>query len=163
MPKPELLECFDNPAPNRPYLIEHVAEEFTSVCPKTGHPDFGVVTLRYVPAGRCVELKAFKLYLQSFRSEGIFYEAVTSRIADDLIAAMDPRWLQLMTQWRGRGGIRSNITVEHGVYPAGAPGAAGPAPTDDDEDPFPGDDDEGQRLRPGEDDDDAPPPGFDDR
>ena len=115
MPDSTLLECFDNPQPQRDYLIEHVADEFTSVCPKTGHPDFGTVTVRFRPERFCVELKSLKLYLQSFRNEGIFYEAVTNRIADDLEAAMQPRWLQVQTDWRGRGGIRSVITVERGA------------------------------------------------
>lgn len=114
MPDVSLLECFDNPNPGRDYLIEHVAEEFTSVCPKTGHPDFAAVTVRFTPDKVCVELKALKLYLQSFRSEGIFYEAVTNRIADDLEAAMHPRWMVVETNWKGRGGIRSVITVETG-------------------------------------------------
>ncbi len=114
MPDVNLLECFENPAADRDYVIEHVAEEFTSVCPKTGHPDFGVVTLRYCPDQLCVELKALKLYYQSFRNEGIFYEAVTNRIRDDLVELMQPRWLELTTDWRGRGGIRSRITATHG-------------------------------------------------
>lgn len=110
----ELLECFDNPAPQRDYVIEHVAEEFTSVCPKTGHPDFGQVTVRYVADKQCVELKSLKLYLQAFRNRGIFYEAVTNQICDDLVAAMQPRWLVVQTNWRGRGGIRSIITASFG-------------------------------------------------
>jgi 7-cyano-7-deazaguanine reductase len=109
-----LLECFENPSPGRDYVIEHTADEFTSVCPKTGHPDFGTITLRYIPGDRCVELKALKLYYQSYRNDGIFYEAVTNRIADDLAAAMQPRWMVLETSWRGRGGIRSVIRVEVG-------------------------------------------------
>lgn len=117
MPDTDLLEFFDNPAPTRDFVIEHVAEEFTSVCPKTGHPDFGTVTFRYVPDKGCIELKALKLYLQSFRNEGIFYEAVTNRIADDLAAAMKPRWMIVETNWRGRGGIRSVIRVEVGKVP----------------------------------------------
>ena len=108
MPDPALLETF--PTPTRaPLLIEHVNEEFTSVCPVTGHPDFGQVILRYAPGAPCVELKSLKLYYQSFRNEGIYYEAVTNRIRDDLVAAMDPVWLQVITEWRGRGGIRSRI------------------------------------------------------
>ena len=139
MPDIKLLESFDNPSPGRPYVIEHVSEEFTSVCPKTGHPDFGNVILQYVPDAMCVELKSLKLYYQSFRNEGIFYEAVTNKIADDLNKAMAPAWLQLTTDWRGRGGIRSRITVELGEHP------------DDrrrDDDDY---DDE---------DDDSPPPGY---
>ncbi|MEX0775786.1 MAG: preQ(1) synthase [Phycisphaeraceae bacterium] len=114
MPDAALLECFANPQPRRDYVIEHIAEEFTSVCPKTGQPDFGTVTLRYSPAKRCVELKSLKLYYQSFRNQGIFYEAVTNQIADDLNKAMKPKWMVVETHWRGRGGIRSVITVEVG-------------------------------------------------
>ena len=117
MPNPTLLECFDNPSPNRDYLIEHVAQEFTSVCPKTGHPDFGTVTLQYIPDKLCVELKSLKLYLQAFRNEGIFYEAVTNQIRDDLVALMNPTWLQVVTTWRGRGGIRSVIRADTGDVP----------------------------------------------
>ena len=122
MPTPKLLEAFPTPA-DSPFLIEHIAEEFTSVCPKTGHPDFGAVTLRYSPraakdGGLCVELKSLKLYYQSFREEGIFYEAVTNRIRDDLAAAMKPAWLIVKTDWRGRGGIRSTIRAEAGDVPA---------------------------------------------
>ena len=117
MPNVSHLECFANPNPGRDFIIEHVSEEFTSVCPKTGHPDFGDVVLRYVPDQKCVELKSLKLYYQSFRSEGIFYEAVTNRIADDLATLMQPRWLVLETHWKGRGGIRSRIRVEHGNVP----------------------------------------------
>ena len=113
-----LLECFPNPNPDRPYVIEHVCQEFTSVCPKTGHPDFGTVTIRFAPNQKCVELKSLKLYYQGFRNEGIFYEAVTNRIADDLAQAMDPCWLLVVTDWRGRGGIRSQIRVERGDVPA---------------------------------------------
>lgn len=141
-----LLECFPNPATDRDYLIEHTAEEFTSVCPKTGHPDFGEVVVRYMPDRLCVELKSLKLYLQSFRNDGIFYEAVTNKIADDLVAAMNPVWLELETHWGVRGGIRSSIRVEYGTPPGDA-----------DEDPraHPGDDDEDDRLlmRPSDDDD----------
>jgi 7-cyano-7-deazaguanine reductase len=118
MADPSLLEVFENPNPSRDYVIEHVAEEFTSVCPKTGHPDFGTVTVRYAGGQHCVELKSLKLYLQAFRNEGIFYEAVTNRIADDLARAMAPRWLVVRTDWRGRGGIRSTIRVEVGEVPA---------------------------------------------
>ena len=126
MPDPSLLETFPTPA-QKPIVIEHIAEEFTSQCPVTGHPDFGVITLRYQPAppgqagggagGACVELKSLKLYYQSFRTEGIFYEAVTDRIRDDLAALMRPTWLQIITSWRGRGGIRSVIRAEHGEVP----------------------------------------------
>ncbi len=114
MPDITLLEVFPNPQPRRPYVIEHVATEFTSVCPKTGHPDFGTITLRYIPARTCVELKSLKLYYRSFRNEGIFYEAVTNRICDDLVKLMKPRWLVVETHWKGRGGIHSKITATYG-------------------------------------------------
>jgi 7-cyano-7-deazaguanine reductase len=116
MPEVSLLEAFASPAPSD-YLIEHVSDEFTSVCPRTGHPDFARVTLRYVPAAACVELKSLKLYYQSYRSEGIFYEAVTNRIRDDLAALLKPRWLQVVTEWRGRGGIHSRVVAAHGPVP----------------------------------------------
>ncbi len=119
MPNPSLLEVFPSPTES-PFVIEHIAEEFTSNCPKTGHPDFGVVTVRFEPraaGGTCVELKSLKLYLQSFRNEGIFYEAVTNRIRDDLAAAMNPAWLLVRTDWRGRGGIRSTIYATQGSVP----------------------------------------------
>lgn len=117
MPDTSLLECFDNPSPKRDFVIEHISEEFTSVCPKTGHPDFGHVILRYVPGKVCVELKSLKLYYQSFRNEGIFFEAVTNKIADDLNKAMKPKWMILTTDWKGRGGIKTNIHVEIGKVP----------------------------------------------
>lgn len=117
MPDVSLLETFPTPT-REPYVIEHVAEEFTSLCPKTGHPDFGEVLLRFVPGETCVELKSLKLYFQSFRTEGIFYEAVTNRIRDDLVALMDPAWLQVVTRWKGRGGIRSRVLASHGDVPA---------------------------------------------
>lgn len=124
MPDAKLLEAFETPTAE-PIVIEHVAEEFTSVCPKTGHPDFGEVTVRFCPAPKgsaaaangCVELKSLKLYLHSFRNEGIFYEAVTARIRDDLAGLMKPVWLQVITDWRGRGGIRSTIRAEAGNVP----------------------------------------------
>lgn len=121
MPDPALLEAFPNPS-DAPYVIEHTSDEFTSVCPKTGHPDFGAVTIRYQPApgargGTCVELKSLKLYYQSFRSEGVYYEAVTNIIRDHLAALMKPAWLQVITDWRGRGGIRSTVRADHGEVP----------------------------------------------
>ncbi len=116
MPNASLLETFDSPTAN-PFLIEHINEEFTSVCPVTGHPDFGVITLRYEPSASCVELKSLKLYYQSFRNEGIYYEAVTNQIRDDLVACMDPAWMQIITSWRGRGGICSKIISTHGDVP----------------------------------------------
>ena len=116
MPDPKLLECFPAPS-DTPFIIEHVNEEFTSTCPKTGHPDFGRIILRYQPAKVCVELKSLKLYHQSFRNEGIFYEAVTNRMRDDLATEMQPKWMQVITEWKGRGGIHSRITATSGQVP----------------------------------------------
>ncbi|HBZ96258.1 MAG TPA: NADPH-dependent 7-cyano-7-deazaguanine reductase QueF [Phycisphaerales bacterium] len=113
MPDTSLLETFPTPA-NTPFLIEHHNEEFTSVCPVTGHPDFGSVLVRFEPGATCVELKSLKLYFQSFRNEGIFYEAVTNRIRDDLRECMNPRWMEVITEWKGRGGIHSRITATAG-------------------------------------------------
>lgn len=112
------LETFPNPHPQRAYLIEHVVHEFTSLCPRTGQPDFATIRLRYVAGGACLELKSLKLYLQSFRDRGIFYEDVTNVILDDLVAACHPRWMSVQTTWTIRGGIHSIITAEHGVRPA---------------------------------------------
>src|SRR3954470_23905688 len=90
------LETFANQYPGRDYTIEIVCPEFTSMCPKTGQPDFGTLTFRYVPEANCVELRSLKLYLQRFRNEGIFYENVTNRILDDLVAVLQPRRLTLV-------------------------------------------------------------------
>ncbi len=116
MPDTTLLETFPTPSESC-FLIEHVNEEFTSVCPVTGHPDFGTILVRFQPGATCVELKSLKLYFQSFRNEGIYYEAVTNRIRDDLVECMQPGWLQVVTDWKGRGGIRSRIIAGHGDVP----------------------------------------------
>ena len=107
------LETFPNPAPGRDYTIEIVCPEFTSVCPKTGHPDFGTLTITYVADVLCYELKSLKLYLQQFRNHGAFYERVTNRILDDLVAATRPRWMTVRSEWTPRGGIRTNVFVEY--------------------------------------------------
>ncbi len=107
------LELFPNPAPQRDYVVRHVQPEFTSLCPKTGQPDFGTVIIEYTPDKRCVELKSLKFYLQAFRNQGIFYEAVTNRILDELTRAMKPRWMVVRTEWTPRGGMHSIITAEH--------------------------------------------------
>jgi 7-cyano-7-deazaguanine reductase len=111
--KRTLLETFANQFPHRDYEIEIVCPEFTSVCPKTGQPDFGTLTIRYTPHATCVELKSLKMYLQSFRNEGIFYENVTNRIFDDLVAVLQPRKLKLTAAFTPRGGISSIISVVH--------------------------------------------------
>lgn len=112
-PSRETLESFENQYPNRDYTIEICCPEFTSVCPKTGQPDFGVLTFCYVPASRCIELKSLKLYLQQFRNEGIFYENVTNRILDDFVAVVQPRRATLTAEFTPRGGITSTITAQY--------------------------------------------------
>ena len=105
------IEVFDNPHPKSDYTITHEVEEFTSVCPKTGHPDFAEMTISYEPGAKCLELKALKLYLQSFRDQGIFYEDITNRILADMVAACSPLWMELETRWSTRGGIHSVINA----------------------------------------------------
>lgn len=108
-----MLETFENSYPGREYVIEIVCPEFTSVCPKTGQPDFGTLTFQYTPDKLCVELKSLKLYLQQFRNEGIFYENITNRILDDMVALLQPRWMRLVASFTPRGGISTSVTVEH--------------------------------------------------
>lgn len=108
-----ILETFPNQFPSRDYTIEIVCPEFTSVCPKTGQPDFGTLTFRYTPEAKCVELKSLKMYLQAFRNQGIFYENVTNRILDDMVAVLAPRKLTLIAAFTPRGGITTTVTVTH--------------------------------------------------
>ena len=107
----DVLETFENQYPSRDYTIEIVCPEFTSVCPKTGQPDFGTVTFRYVPDRKCVELKSLKLYLQQFRNEGIFYENVTNRILEDVVSVLAPRRMELTAAFTARGGITTTVTA----------------------------------------------------
>lgn len=107
------LETFPNPEPGRDYTIEIRCPEFTSVCPKTGQPDFGTITFHYVPDQLCVELKSLKLYLQGYRNQGIFYEAVVNRILDDFVASCKPRRAAITGEFSARGGITSRVAVEH--------------------------------------------------
>jgi len=107
----DMLETFDNQYPGRDYTIQIVCPEFTSVCPKTGQPDFGTLTFTYIPDRKCVELKSLKLYLQQFRNEGIFYENVTNRILDDLVAVLTPRQMTLVASFTPRGGITTTVTA----------------------------------------------------
>ncbi len=113
----EILETFANPAPERDYLIRHTCPEFTSVCPKTGQPDFATIELEYVPDEKCVELKSLKLYYFSFRSQGIFYEAVVNRILADLGDACQPRWMRVTGRFAVRGGIGSVVVAQTGPPP----------------------------------------------
>ena len=107
------LESFSNPHPGRDYTIEHTCHEFTSVCPKTGQPDFGTIRIVYVPARLCVELKSLKLYLQAFRDQGIFYEDVVNVILNDLVRALSPRRMTVEGSFSVRGGISSVVTAAH--------------------------------------------------
>ena len=106
-----LLETFSNQYPGRDYTIQIVCPEFTSVCPKTGQPDFGTLTITYTPDQKCVELKSLKFYLQCYRNEGIFYEHVTNRILDDLVAVVQPRRMTLVAAFTPRGGITTAVTA----------------------------------------------------
>ena len=108
-----VIETFPNPHPKRDYLITHVAPEFTSVCPRTGQPDFGSIEVEYVADKLCIELKSLKLYLQGYRNEGLFYEDAVNRILDDLAAACKPRRMKVTGRFTPRGGISSVISAEH--------------------------------------------------
>lgn len=111
--KIELLETFENKYPNRNYTVTHIAPEFTSLCPKTGQPDFATIKLEYVPDKLCVELKSYKFYLHSYRNEGIFFESVTNKILDDLVEVTQPRWMKITAEFNTRGGISSVIEAEY--------------------------------------------------
>ncbi|MDP1901686.1 MAG: preQ(1) synthase [Rubrivivax sp.] len=107
------LQVFDNPAPERDYVIRFDVPEFTCLCPLTGQPDFAHFTIEIVADQLCVELKSLKLYFWSYRNEGAFHERVTNTILDDLVAAIRPRFLRIHADWFVRGGIRTFVTVEH--------------------------------------------------
>jgi 7-cyano-7-deazaguanine reductase len=112
-PLSDVLETFDNQYPGRDYTIQIVCPEFTSVCPKTGQPDFGTLKIEYVPGKKCVELKSLKIYLQQYRNMGIFYETVTNRILDDLVSAVEPRKMTLIAAFNARGGITTSVTANY--------------------------------------------------
>ena len=107
------LELFENPSPERDYTITIRCPEFTSVCPKTGQPDFGEIIIEYCPDKLCIELKSLKFYLQSYRNKGIFYEALTNQILDDLACQCKPRWMRITAEFTPRGGISTNVTAEY--------------------------------------------------
>ncbi len=107
------LDTFPNPQPNRDYEIAITCPEFTSLCPKTGLPDFGVIRIAYVPDQACIELKSLKYYLVDFRNRGIFYEQATNQILDDLVAACSPRRMKVVGDFTARGGITTSVTVEY--------------------------------------------------
>jgi len=107
------LETFDNPNPQRDYTIRITIPEFTCLCPKTGQPDFATLTLEYIPEARCVELKALKMYIWSFREEGAFHEAVTNSILQDLVDICEPRFMRLTGEFNVRGGVYTSVVAEH--------------------------------------------------
>ena len=107
------MEAFDHPLPNRDYRIHLEIPEFTCLCPKTGQPDFARLILDYIPDKKCIELKSLKLYIWSFRDQGVFHEAVTNQILDDLIALLKPRFIRITAKFFVRGGIFTNVIVEH--------------------------------------------------
>ena len=111
---PEVLEIFPFEYAGREALVEISTDEFTTVCPYSGLPDFGTLTVRYLPAAGCLELKSFKYYLTSFRSVGIYQEHAAHRILDDLVACCAPRWMEVVLDYRLRGGIHTVVTVSHG-------------------------------------------------
>ena len=110
-----VIETFPNPRPGRDFEIAIDCPEFTSVCPKTGLPDFGAIRITYVPGDRCIELKSLKYYMIGFRDKGIFYEAVTNQILDDLVAACGPRRMTVVGDFTVRGGIKTVVTA---TFPA---------------------------------------------
>ncbi|MCC7060096.1 MAG: NADPH-dependent 7-cyano-7-deazaguanine reductase QueF [Burkholderiaceae bacterium] len=107
------LETFANPAPQRDYLVHIEVPEFTCLCPLTGQPDFATLLIDYIPDRRNLELKALKLYMWSFRDQGVFHEAVTNQILDELVAATRPRFMRLTARWYVRGGIFTTVVAEH--------------------------------------------------
>ena len=131
MPKPELLETFPNPYPDRDYEVHLDCSEFSSLCPlggvesdasdldllKGGAPDFGIIRITYVPSAECVELKSIKFYLWSFRNDGIFYERAVNLILDDLAGKVKPKWMRVVGDFNVRGGIKSVITAVYGRRP----------------------------------------------
>ena len=110
---PSAIETFPNPEPGREYEIDIRCPEFTSMCPKTGLPDFGEIRITYIPGDRCIELKALKYYLLEFRNKGIFYEQVTNRILDDLVASCQPRRMTVVGDFTPRGGIKTTVTASY--------------------------------------------------
>lgn len=117
-PEDAILETFANPHPQQDYVVRLTAPEFTTICPMTGQPDFGVIVVDYVPAQRLVESKSFKLFLGSFRNAGTFHEDGTVTIHDRLQQAMEPKYLRVVGLWYARGGIAIDVVVETGTLPS---------------------------------------------
>ncbi len=120
------LVTFPNPEPRREYVIRHECPEYTALCPVTGQPDFGTIVVLYAPNRTCIELKSLKLYLWAFRDEGHFFEQVTNRILDDLVAACRPRWMTVIGRFNVRGGITTTVVARHRRAAAPRPGARRP-------------------------------------
>ena len=113
MSEPEEIEIFDNPRPERDYNVTIRCPEFTSLCPKTGQPDFGEIIIEYCPDKSCIELKSLKFYMQSYRNKGIFYESLTNDILDDLKSACKPRSMKVTSRFTPRGGITTEVVAEY--------------------------------------------------
>lgn len=113
MSQPVEIELFDNPRPERDYCITIRCPEFTSVCPRTGQPDFGEIIIEYSPDKLCIELKSLKFYMQSYRNKGIFYETLTNDILDDLAGMCKPRWMKVTSKFTPRGGITTEVVAEY--------------------------------------------------
>jgi 7-cyano-7-deazaguanine reductase len=111
--KIKIIEVFENAYPGRDYTVIHEAPEFTSLCPKTGQPDFATITVEFIPDKLCIELKSLKLYFNSFRNDGIYFESVTNRILEDLVEACQPRFMRITAEFNTRGGISSIIEAEY--------------------------------------------------
>jgi len=111
--KQKLLDTFKNEFPNRDYTIIHTAPEFTSLCPKTGQPDFATINVEYIPDKLCIELKSLKIYFNSYRNDGLFFESATNKILDDLVAVCKPRYMLISADFNVRGGISSVIEAEY--------------------------------------------------
>ena len=115
------LETIPNHTPGRYYTVALTTDEFTCVCPATGQPDFATLTVRYVPDRRILESKSFKLYLWSYRNEGVFHEHVINTILDDLRQALDPHWIEVIGAFKARGGIAITVEAAHEKTPGAAP------------------------------------------
>ena len=111
--KTKILEVFENQYSDRDYTVFHEAPEFNSLCPKTGQPDFGTITIEYIPDKLCIELKSLKFYLNSFRNDGIYFESATNKILDDLVEISQPRYMRVTAEFNVRGGISSTVEAEY--------------------------------------------------
>lgn len=120
-PSAQIIETFPNNHPERNYVIECVCPEFTCLCPRTSQPDFATIVIRYVADKVCFELKSLKMYLWSYRDTGVFHETVTNQILNDLVSVINPRWMEVKTNFWVRGGITTSVVAQHGKLPSDAP------------------------------------------